>query len=194
MSHSEAGDRLRVAVIVGSTRQGRVGEAVGGWFADHAKQRDDIAVDVVDLADFAFPDRYPARATPQTAKFAAAVDRADAFVVITPEYNRSFPASLKQAIDYAYDEWHAKPVCFVSYGCRSSGMYAVEQLRVVFTELHAVTMRDTVSFDLLDDGVDDRGRPRDADGPLRAVARALDQLVWWGRALRVARRASPYVT
>jgi hypothetical protein len=50
--------------------------------------------------------------------FTTEIDRADAFVVVTPEYNRTFPASLKQAIDFAYDEWQAKPVAFVSYGCR----------------------------------------------------------------------------
>ncbi len=82
-------------------------------------------------------------------EFAAEVGRADAFVVVTPEYNHSFPASLKQAIDYAYDEWQAKPVGFVSYGCGSEGRHAVDQLRTVFTALHAVTMRDGVGLDLL---------------------------------------------
>ena len=70
-------------------------------------------------------------------------------MVVTPEYNHSFPASLKQAIDYAYDEWQAKPVGFVSYGCGSAGLHAVDQLRTVFTALHAVTVRDGVGIDLL---------------------------------------------
>ena len=110
-------------------------------------------------------------------------------MVVTPEYNRSFPASLKQAIDYAYDEWRAKPVAFVSYGCRSEGMYAVEQLRSVFTELHAVTMRDGVGFNLLD-GLDGSGRPREADGPAQATGGACSTSSSGGaRAARSARRA-----
>lgn len=189
MTHDDGtSDPLRVAVIIGSTREGRVGGEVGRWFTDRAKQRDDIAVTVLDLADFEFPARYPDEATPQMARFTAEIGRAEAFVVVTPEYNRSFPASLKQAIDYAYDEWQAKPVGFVSYGCRSEGMYAVEQLRSVFTELHTVTMRNGVSFNLLDDclGELDEGE--------QAVGTMLDQLAWWGVALRDARAVRPYVS
>ena len=110
---------LRTAVIIGSTREGRIGDRVGDWFVDHAKRHDDLAVGVLDLADFDFPASFPAAATPQMAAFVAEVGRAEAFVVVTPEYNHSFPAPLKQAIDYAYDEWQAKPVGFVSYGCGS---------------------------------------------------------------------------
>ena len=185
---------LDTAMIIGSTRQGRVGEVVGRWFAARAEQRADIELTVLDLVDFEFPARLPSVPTPPMMAFAAGVGRADAFVVVSPEYNRSFPASLKQAIDCAYDEWRAKPVGFVSYGCGSQGLYAVEQLRVVFTELHAVTMRNGVGFDLLDGGFDADGRPLDVDGSRRAVTAMLDQLTWWGLALREARAARPYAS
>ena len=141
---------LGLTVIIGSTREGRTGERIARWFVDRAKRRDDIAVTVVDLADYAFPARYPARADRVDGRVHRARSAAaDAFVVVTPEYNHSFPASLKQAIDYGYDEWQAKPVGFVSYGCGSVGLHAVEQLRTVFTALHAVTVRDGVGIDLL---------------------------------------------
>jgi NAD(P)H-dependent FMN reductase len=120
-------------------------------------------------------------------EFAGRIGQADAFVVVTPEYNHSFPASLKQAIDFAYDEWQAKPVGFVSYGCRSIGMYAVEQLRTVFLALHAVTMRDCVGLDLLAGGEAGEEQAHAADV-------VLDQLTWWGIALRHARLANPYVS
>lgn len=195
--HPTANGKLRVAVIIGSTREGRAGESVGRWFIRQAERRDDLAPTVLDLADYAFPARYPERATPQMADFTGEVARAEAFVVVTPEYNRSFPASLKQAIDYAYDEWQAKPVGFVSYGCRSQGLYAVEALRSVFVELHTVTMRDCVGFDLLtcEDGADgEDGAGTDGfDGGERAASTMLDQLSWWGHALREARAARPYV-
>ncbi|MEV6398521.1 NAD(P)H-dependent oxidoreductase [Streptomyces sp. NPDC051907] len=176
---------LRVAVIIGSTRQGRVGEEVGHWFMERAAHRGELELALVDLADFDFPARYPDRATEQIRRFVGHVGRADAFVIVTPEYNRSFPASLKQAIDYAYDEWHTKPVAFVSYGHGSGGLYAVEQLRSVFTELHTVTLRNGVSVNLLDETLEDRER---------AAALMLDQLGWWGLALREARAARPYVS
>ena len=178
--------RVRVAVVVGSTREGRVGGSVAGWFVGVARRREDLDVDVVDLADFAFPGRYPEVVTPEMNRFTAAVDRADGFVIVTPEYNRGFPASLKQAIDFAYDEWHAKPVGFVSYGCRSRGFHAVAALRVVFTELHTHTVRDEVALDLMQD------EPGPAQEP--AATRMLDQVVWWSEALRAGRAARPYVT
>ena len=175
---------LRIAVIVGSTREGRHADAVARWFLDRALGRHGVDLEVLDLAGFDFPQHYPREATPQMTSFAAAIDRADGYVVVTPEYNRSFPASLKQAIDYAYDEWHAKPVGFVSYGWRSRGHYAVEALRVVFAELHAMAVRDEVTLDLLTD--------RDDRDDL-AVTTMLDQLMWWARALRDARLAHPYI-
>lgn len=183
-------DPLRLAVIIGSTREGRVGDRVARWFVDRADRHDGLAVSVVDLADYDFPAGYPAEPTPAMRAFAEQVGRAEAFVVVTPEYNHSFPASLKQAIDYAYDEWQAKPVGFVSYGCGSVGLHAVDQLRTVFTALHAVTMRDIVGVDLL------CGEPTPlATDQLRRAARVLlDQLCWWGLALRDGRAARPYVS
>ncbi|MFG2175301.1 NADPH-dependent FMN reductase [Streptomyces niveus] len=194
--NGEEGDAapLRVAVIIGSTREGRLGDAITRWFVERAAKRDDLAVSVVDLADFDFPARYPDRVTEPMAEFTAEVDRAEAFVVVTPEYNRSFPASLKQAVDYAYDEWHTKPVAFVSYGHGSGGLYAVEGLRSVFTELHTVTLRNGVSINLFDCGDDvldvDAATEEHRD---RAASVLLDQLGWWGLALREARKARPYI-
>ncbi|MFU8870372.1 NADPH-dependent FMN reductase [Micromonospora sp. SL4-19] len=181
---------LQLAVIIGSTREGRAGDRVGRWFVEQARQRDGMTVTVVDLAGYDFPASYPAEPTASMRSFVAQVSRADAFVVVTPEYNHSFPASLKQAIDYAYDEWQAKPVGFVSYGCRSVGLHAVDQLRTVFTALHAVTVRDIVGVDLLG------GEPTpQVEDQLRQDARVLlDELCWWGLALREGRAARPYVS
>lgn len=183
---------LRVAVIIGSTRKGRVGDMVAHWFAAQAERRPDVTLTVVDLVEFDFPASYPDAATASMARFTGLLGAADAFVIVTPEYNRSFPASLKQAIDFAYDEWQAKAVGFVSYGTGSQGLYAVEQLRTVFVELQAVTMRNSVGFNLLD-GNFDGGGPADPVRAGQAAASMLDQLTWWGHALREARAVRPYV-
>src|SRR5262245_24949420 len=178
-------DGLRVAVIVGSTREGRVGDGVAGWFAGVAGQGGGRLGGLVHLAVFDFPARLPRQASAEMLRFAAAVGRADGFVVVTPEYNRSFPASLKQAVDYAYDEWHAKPVGFVCYGCGSRGHHAAAALRVVFAELHTVTVRDEVAVDLME------APPGPEHERLANVL--LDELTWWGEALRTARATHPSV-
>lgn len=192
-------EQLRLAVIVGSTRDGRFGPTVASWFADLARLRDDLAVDVVDLVETPLPAVLPGHDGPSpgdAALFGAITPRlaaADAFVVVTPEYNHSFPGALKNLIDAHYGEWRAKPVGFVAYGGLSGGLRAVEALRVVFAELHAVTVRDTVSFHGAA-GVFDGPAPRDAAGAGAAAKTLLDQVVWWGRALRDAKAVRPYGT
>ncbi|QQQ79673.1 NAD(P)H-dependent oxidoreductase [Saccharothrix sp. 6-C] len=179
---------LRIAVIIGSTREGRVGDGIGRWVARVAARRHDVEPVVLDLADYDFPPCYPGRPTPEVRRFTGQVADADGFVVVTAEYNRSFPASLKQAIDYAYDEWHAKPAGFVSYGYRSEGFHAVEQLRTVFTELHVMTVRTGVGVNLLAD------EPLDTEHRRRAAEAMFDQLSWWASALKDARARRPYVS
>ncbi|MEW6471144.1 MAG: NAD(P)H-dependent oxidoreductase [Actinomycetota bacterium] len=183
---------IRVAIIIGSTREGRFGPTVARWIADHAAQRDDMDVDVIDLAEMDLPAAYPQRFSPAVRAYLARLDRADAFIVVTPEYNHSFPAALKQAIDLGGREWQAKPVAFVSYGGMSGGLRAVEHLRQVFAELHAVTIRDTVSFHNYGRQFDPSGQPLDAAGTGAAAKTMLDQLAWWATALRTARATRPY--
>jgi NAD(P)H-dependent FMN reductase len=194
------GASLRVAVIVGSVREGRQGRAVADWFLDAAAGHDDgLELDVVDLADVRLPMVLPGWGSAPSPEAVAALKdvtprlaAADAFVVVTPEYNHSFPASLKNFIDWHHREWQAKPVGFVSYGGLAGGLRAVEQLRLVFAELHAMTVRDSVSLHGPWSGLAEDGAPRDAAVCEGAAKGMLGQLSWWGRALRAARGTRPY--
>jgi NAD(P)H-dependent FMN reductase len=187
-------DPLNLAVIIGSTRRVRLGATVGRWFVSQAEQRADMAIDVIDLAEVDLPSVYPQHPDPGVEPYIARIDRADAYVVVTPEYNHGYPASLKQAIDIPHRKWRAKPVAFVSYGGMSGGLRAVEQLRQVFAELHATTVRDTVSFHMSQAhaSFDESGAPVDAIGCNAAAKTMLDQLAWWATALRTARAVHPY--
>ncbi|MER5393858.1 NAD(P)H-dependent oxidoreductase [Saccharopolyspora sp. NPDC002686] len=184
--------RLRVGIIVGSTREGRFARTVADWFAGQARQHPELQVDLIDLAEADLPAVMPSVKTPQVRDFTARLDAADGFVAITPEYNHGYPAPLKAAIDLANAEWHTKPVGFVSYGGISGGLRAVEQLRQVFAELHAMTVRETVSFHGAGACFDAAGNPEDATGPATAAKALLDQLVWWARASAEARIRRPY--
>lgn len=187
---------LRVAVIVGSNREGRFGPVIADWFLKRAARHEGIETDLVDVATAGLPAALSFSPGPEDAARVEAVSArlaaADAFVVLTPEYNHSFPAPLKNLIDWHRAEWQAKPVGFVSYGGRSGGLRAVEQLRQVFAELHTVSVRDTVSFHNAGALFDDEGNPRDPADAEGAVKALLDQLVWWGNALRDARNRHPY--
>lgn len=183
-------EKLRLAIILGSVREGRFGPTVANWFNGQAAARDDFEVDLIDLADFAFPPAMTRDADVQT--FTARIGAADAFVVVTPEYNHSYPGPLKTALDSVGQEWRGKAVGFVSYGGISGGLRAVEPLRVVFAELHAATIRETVSFHGARGQFDAAGNPVNADAVNTATTVLLNQLAWWARALRAARDERPY--
>ncbi|MGV9878564.1 NADPH-dependent FMN reductase [Streptomyces sp. NPDC003006] len=191
-TRTQRDERLKVAVIVASTREGRFAPTVADWFTGQAAQRGDLDVDVIDLVDARLPDELSEQRGPEVSGITPRIDAADAFVVITPEYNHSFPATLKTAIDWHYSEWRAKPVGFVSYGGMAGGLRAVEQLRQVFAELHAVTVRDTVSFHGVWSCFDESGALCDPTGPVSAAKTMLDQLAWWGHTLREGKAVRPY--
>ncbi|MCC8246334.1 NADPH-dependent FMN reductase [Saccharothrix luteola] len=189
---------LTLLVVVGSVRDGRFGPTAARWFETVARTHPDFRVELLDLLDYPLPlvlpepGKQPDAGTARVRDaLAGKLDAADAFVIVTPEYNHAPPAALKNAIDWFNAEWNAKPVGFVSYGGAGAGLRAVEHLRHVFAELHATTVRESVSFtnvwDLFVDGA-----PRDATGSESAAKVMLDRLAWWGSALRAARAARPY--
>jgi NAD(P)H-dependent FMN reductase len=198
-THPAASRHLRLGVIVGSTREQRFGETVARWLLDHASGFDWLELDLIDLRDLELPSVHQSHPvasgeylSPAVRAFAARVEAADAFVVVTPEYNHGYPAALKLAIDSVHAEWKAKPVGFVSYGGKAGGLRAVEQLRLVFAELHATTIRDCVSFHMARRQFDEHGRPRDSNGVTAAADTLLCELAWWADALREARARQPY--
>ncbi|OZM71278.1 NADPH-dependent FMN reductase [Amycolatopsis antarctica] len=187
---------LKLAVIIGSTRSGRFGPTAAEWFGAQARSRTEVSVDVIDLAQTWLPDVLPGDdATEQpgpVAELSPWLAGADAFVLVTPEYNHSFPAPLKNAIDWFYEEWQAKPVGYVSYGGLAGGTRAVEALRPVLNELHAVSMRTSVSFPNYPDTFGTAGTPANEERYAKVAHGMLDELVWWGEALRAQRERRAY--
>jgi NAD(P)H-dependent FMN reductase len=185
---------VRLAVIIGSNRHGRFAPTVAHWFVGQLRRRGDVDVDVIDIADVDVPAVYGPENAGAMEDFRIRIDVADAIVVITPEYNHGYPAALKQAIDFLHKEWQAKPIGFVSYGGISGGLRAVEQLRLVFAELHAVTVRDTVCLHNAWSLFNEQGELVEPGPANAAVKQMLDQLMWFAKALRTARTEHCYGT
>ncbi|MFH5206657.1 NADPH-dependent FMN reductase [Antrihabitans sp. NCIMB 15449] len=181
--------RLRLEVIIGSVRAGRKGPKVAEWFLRQASEATEFDVGVLDLATAELPDNLVVDAHVEA--FRGCLDAADAFVVVTPEYNHGYPGALKTAFDNAKFEWRAKPVGFVSYGGMSGGLRATEQLRLVVAELHMVSIRETVSLHQVRKAFDADGELIDG-AAFDAAARLLAQLAWWATMLRAARTVEPY--
>lgn len=182
----------KILVITGSTRPGRKGADVAKWFLQAAKHNTDFEFKVADLAEINLPmldEPVPALfgkyQNDHTKAWAAQLAEADGFVLITPEYNHGYPASLKNAMDYTHAEWSHKPVAFVSYGVMG-GVRAVEQLKPVVSQLGAAGLSTQVSLHL--------GKHFTADGTVAAdeqvqndLGAMLKSLSWWGEALKAAR-------
>ncbi|MFK0151709.1 NADPH-dependent FMN reductase [Streptomyces sp. NPDC090499] len=186
---------VRVVLLVGSARDGRLAPDVAGWFARVAARRDDLVLDVVDVAGHLLPASLD-EADPRAAALRPRLAGAEAYVVVVPEYNRSVPGPLKTLIDSFQTEWEAKPVGFVGYGLgMAGGVRAIEHLRQIFAEFHCVGMKDVVTFPRVLEHYDTDGTfPAEPEGAEAAAKLMLDQLRWWADALREAKAARPYGT
>lgn len=187
MNHEN--DLIRLEIVVASVRSGRIAPVVADWFADTARRRAEFEVGVIDLADTPLPQDLSGG--PRAEEFTRRVGAADAFVMVTSEYNHGYPAALKTAIDTVKYEWRTKPVGFVSYGGMSGGMRAVEQLRQVVVEVHMVPVRQSVSFHRVKQAFGPDGTTGDEVAP-DAAERMLDQLGWWALAAREAGTRASY--
>src|SRR6266699_1409828 len=183
---------IKIAIILGSTRPGRNGEAVAKWVYEVSKKRSDAEYELVDIKDFALPlldepippsmGRYQ---QPHTKRWAAKIASLDAFVFVSPEYNHGIPAALKNAIDFLFAEWNHKAAGFVSYG-GAGGARAVEQLRLVLAEVHVATVRAQVLLSMMTD-FEHFMTFKPASHHEKSVGTALDQVVAWAGALKQLR-------
>ena len=186
---------LNVAIIVGSTRPGRLGEAVAKWVHDIAARRNDAAYELVDIKDYNLPlldePVPPSRgqySKAHTKAWAAKIESFDAFVFVTPEYNHGTSGALKNAIDFLYKEWNNKAAGFVSYGS-ASGVRAVEHLRLIMAELQIADVRAQVMLSLFTD-FENYSTFKPAPQHESAVKTMLDQVIAWGAAMKTVRDGS----
>ena len=191
--HGRIDPRIKLALIYGSTRESRLCDKVAGWAAAQIEGDGPFDLHIVDPATLDLPERHSRspheglrslRETHRTGPTASSSSRRSIIAAIT--------AALKFLIDLVHDEWRGKPVGFVSYGGISGGLRAVEQLRLVFAQLHATTIRDGVIFTHAWNQFDSAGRLLDAERPEQAMATMLAQLHWWASALKPARASVPY--
>ncbi len=188
---------LKIGIVLGSTRQGRLGESVAGWIVDAAAARTAADYELVDLRDYPMPffdgisPAYVPPTDPVVQRFAAKIAEFDGYILITPEYNHGYSAVLKNALDSIYGEFNDKAAAFASYGSLS-GARAVEQLRLVASELQLAHVRTQLAFSIFTDfegfGTAD---VTFTPGPQHAVsAKALfGQLEAWAGALKTVREA-----
>lgn len=185
---------LRIAIIIGSTRPGRNGEAVARWVYEIAQKRNGVEIEfeLVDIRDYNLPlldEPIPPSLGQYTKEhtkvWAAKIDSFDAYVFVTPEYNHGTSGALKNAIDFLYKEWNNKAAGFVGYGS-ALGARAVENLRLIMGELQVATVRAQVGLSLFTDFENfSVFKPTPQQEP--TVNAMLDQVIAWSGALKTLR-------
>ena len=189
----------RLQVVIVSTRPARKGTTVAAWFEQQARRHGKFEVEIVDLAQVNLPlldePEHPRLRKYQhehTRAWSARVEKADAFVFVTPEYNFSTPPSLVNALDYLVVEWAYKPVGFVSYGGVSAGLRSVQMTKLLVTALKMVPMVEAVSIPFFANLIDmDSGAFDPGPQQAKAATVMLDELLRWTDALRPLRATRP---
>ena len=193
-------NNIKIGVIIGSIREGRFGDKPAHWIVGEAKKMPGVEVELIDLKELKLPT-YATGGYPSAVQdgnygsdiinaYAKTIGGLDAFIIVTPEYNHGYSSALKNAIDPIYKEWNNKPVAFIGYGS-ALGARAVEQLREVAVELQMAPIRAAVHIPHDVYSAASQAALGDAT-PFAPIAEKattmLTQLLWWAKALKVARQ------
>jgi NAD(P)H-dependent FMN reductase len=176
---------LKIGIILGSTRPGRVSPQVGEWVKAIADKREDAAYEIVDIADYKLPFLGESDEEGQIQKWSEKLNSLDGFVFVTPEYNHSITGALKNALDLARDEWNNKAAGIVSYGS-TGGARAAEHLRGIMGELLIADVKTHPTLSLFTD-FENFSTFKPADLHLKNINLMLDQVIAWSGALKTLR-------
>ena len=190
---------VKIAVILGSVREGRFGDKPAQWIFDELKKRKDVEATFLDLKAFDLPN-FDSPVSPAwvneplapAAKWSKAIAEQDGFIVLAPEYNRGLGGAMKNAFDWIYPEWNRKAIGFVGYGS-VGGARAVEHMRNIAVELQMAPVRQGVHimWEMMAPLMQEKAPvdPARFAGVQQAADTMIDQVVWWASALKTARDA-----
>lgn len=192
---------MKIAVIIGSVREGRVTDRLAKWVVDEAEKLADV--ETIDLKDYPMPfmdepisPRYNPNRTPkpEVQKWLDKIAEFDGYVFVTPEYNRTTSGVLKNAIDYLDFQMEKKPVALVGHGS-SGGAQAIASLRMALPGVGAVTVPQALFFtDRIGEVIDEDGMVKEGlneavAGQQNTLKAQMETLVWYATALKTAREA-----
>ncbi|TYC52795.1 NAD(P)H-dependent oxidoreductase [Rhodobacterales bacterium] len=185
---------MKLKIITGSTRPGRVGPKIAGWVVEAAKAHGGFEVESVDLADYNLPildePNHPSKQDykhEHTKRWSAVIGDADAFIFVTPEYDYFAPASLVNAIQYLYKEWNYKPAGVVSYGGVSGGLRSAQTLRDLLSTMQVMPLPQVVPVPFFPEFIDDDGKFTSNEKMEEGATTLFNELSKWATALKTLR-------
>jgi len=183
-----------IKIITSTTREGRKGIAVANWITELAKRSDNYNIELLDLAKINLPfmdepnhPRLQKYQHEHTKRWSETIAAADAFIIVLGEYNFGFPAPIKNAIDYLFNEWRYKPVAFVSYGGVSGGLRSTQMLKQVVTALNMMPIVDQVNIPFFAKLIDDKGTFMPNETITKSAEVMFSELERWSDALKAMR-------
>ncbi|MEP6617394.1 MAG: NAD(P)H-dependent oxidoreductase [Ginsengibacter sp.] len=186
---------INLKVIIASTRPGRKGPSLASWMFEKARISPGFNTELLDLAEINLPfldepehPRFQKYHHDHTKKWSSMIDSADAFIFVTPEYNYGYPAPLKNALDYLYNEWNYKPVAFVSYGGVSGGTRSVQMLKQVVTAQKMVPVVEAVNVPFFTKYINGQGEFIPDEPIQKGAELMLKELLKWAENLKLMRR------
>lgn len=185
---------IKIKIITGSTRPGRFNNQPAQWIYGMAKARGDMEVELLDLEqinlpflDESAPPLQQKYTKEHTKLWSAKIAEADGFIFVTPEYNHSVSAVLKNAVDYLAIEWNYKPLTFVSYGSLAGGSRAVEHWRGIAADLRMFDLREQIMLPNYWEELNDKGEYNFNERHAKGAQGMLDALIFWAEKMKQAR-------
>jgi NAD(P)H-dependent FMN reductase len=182
---------INLKIIIASTRPGRKGPIVASWVYETAKKHSGVSVELLDLAEINLPfldephhPRFKKYEKQHTKDWSAKIDSADAFIVVTSEYNHGYPAPIKNALDFLFHEWAYKPLAFVSYGGISGGTRAVQLLKPVIAGFNMMPIQEAVYLPFFTKHIDDHDKFVADETLQKSIEVMLVALARWGENMK----------
>jgi NAD(P)H-dependent FMN reductase len=177
--------KIKVGIILGSSREGRVSPSIGDWTLSLAQKNMEADFEIIDVIDYNLPFLGESKDQGPATKWNDKIESLDGFIFITPEYNHSITGSLKNAIDHAYDNWFNKAAGIISYGF-GGGARAAEHLRGILGAIAVADVQTHPMLSMVTDFKDKKFSPNPYND--KVVSKMVDEVVNWSKALKTIRK------
>lgn len=175
----------KIVIISASIRKGRKSDRVASFLKNYITENNLASAEIIDLKELNFPlfeERLKFQDSPLQSliDYAQQIKQCDGVIVVTPEYNGGYPASLKNAIDVLVDEWYHKPIAIstVSNGI-FGGSQVITSLQFSLWKIRAITVPAMFPIPKVEEAFDENGTPKDVDGTNKRAATFVKELLWF---------------
>lgn len=178
---------MYIPIILGTARKGRQSDKVANFMLQEITKTE-LESEIIDVRDYSIEATDNTGKLPQAKKFAEKITKAEALIIVSPEYNHGYPGELKIMLDMLYNEYLSKPVGFCSVSSGGfGGIRMIEQLRLVSLELHMIPIHETLYFPNIQNLFDESGDIKDQAYYKRARV-FLDELIGYAKTLQTMKK------